>query len=482
MSTTSDLVLTWDTSCLTTENVDIYLFAYQTSSSGSAGQTGMIHAWTAAPWSKGSFDVGKLNPSWWNNTAQASLQVAIVEANTPRFFATPGPVFSVEAPAGSLTSTSASVSGGNAAATTKTAANGSQTSSSDSSGIFQTVSLARPAGLPKAALAAAVIVPILVVGALVGIYIKFARSKEREKRKRWSEHMDRRMSGVSVDWRAGAPSATGAAGPRASMASTGTRAGSVYFSNGGPRGSTYSVGAGETNMAGAGAGGARIPRVGQNGQHGNNNPEMRQSQLRQSIFNASSPDNVNRQSRISFADDVRKSRVSFGDALRPTQSNLSGLNGQGHGHSRGQSVHSNGASRKSAFNPDRNTTTGSPSGERHSIDNSRLASARFSRKLDREDEQFAISPSQAQGPFALPTHAQPGAAAPVEKKAGLFSALTSAVGLKDKKAGNKQSQEQEEHDRSMDWEQAEATRKSGEAMRNMEATLSEWQIDRFDGR
>lgn len=477
ISTADPVTFTWDTTCLTTDSVDIYLYSYQTSSSGSSGQTGMIQAWKATPWEKGSLDVGKLNPAWWNYTQDASLQLAIVEAGNPRFFATPGPVFEVTVPEGQLSSASSAVAGSE----TKTAADGSQTTTTDSSGIFQSVSLGH-SGLSKGALAAAVVVPILVVGVLVGIYIKFARTREMEKRKRWSEHVDRRMSTISQDWRSGGGSvAGGAGGIRSSMVSNGTRGGSVYFANGanGARASSYSVG--DVNFAGAGAGGTRIPRVGANG----GNPEMRQSQLRQSIFNASTPELAShitagpphahaRQSRVSFAADdaiafanKRKSRVSFSDAgagagaaagggaLRPVQSNMSALQSAGRNN------------RGSVF-----INNGDLGGERHSIDNSRLSQAKINthvntRRVQQQDEEFALSPSQVQGPFSLPT----AAVAPVEPaKKGFFGALASAVGLKDqKKEGAGQGQEQRM--REQDQEQAEMTRRSEDAMRNMEATV-----------
>lgn len=473
ISSSDPVTFTWDTTCLTTDSVDIYLYSYQTSSSGTSGQqTGMIQAWKGTPWDKGSLDVGKLNPGWWNNTQDASLQLAIVEAGNPRFFATPGPVFEVTVPEGQLSSAS-SVAG----TETKTAADGSQTTTTDSSGIFQSVSLGH-SGLSKGALAAAVVVPILVVAVLVGIYIKFARTREMEKRKRWSEHVDRRMSTISQDWRSGGGSvAGGAGGIRSSMVSNGTRGGSVYFANGanGARASSYSVG--EVNFAGAGAGGTRIPRVGVNG----GNPEMRQSQLRQSIFNASTPELAShittggpvggnaqaRQSRVSFAADdaiafanKRKSRVSFSDggALRPVQSNMSGLQSAGRNN------------RGSVF-----LNNGDQGGERHSIDNSRLSQAKINtntRRVQHQDEEFILSPSQVQGPFSIPAHGAGAGAgiAPVEPaKKGFFGSLASAVGLKDQ--SQRRGEEGEQRMREQDQEQAEATRRSEDAMRNMEATV-----------
>lgn len=426
----------WDSSCFTTEFVDIYLYSYASSDSSST-KSGIAQVWNRAANSGGSYNLGKLQPSWWNNTADANLNLGIIEADTSAFFLVPGPIFSIHATPEQLATATSKAA---AVTQTKTAADGSITTTTDSDGLFQTAKLEKPPGLSKGAIAAAIVVPIVVVGFFVGLYIKFARMREREKRKRWSEHVDRRMSTISGDWsRAGGSTAGGAGGVRSSMVSNGTRATSVYFSNGDARGSIYSV-ANENNMAGAGAGGAkRIPRVGVNGA----NPEMRQSQLRQSVFNASQTDV--RQSRISFADDVRKSRVSFSDAgaLRPTKSNLSGFNNNG-------------------ANPRR--VISQVDGERHSIDNSRLASGRFSRRLE-DDVEFVVSPSQAAGPFSMPSSDVPPVPALPEKKAGIFSAISNAVGLKDKKAAPA-AEDQTDRD------QYEATRRSQEAVRDMEDVTS----------
>ncbi|KAG7531701.1 hypothetical protein FFLO_04143 [Filobasidium floriforme] len=420
----------WDSSCFDTEFVDIYLYSY--ASLDQSTSSGIAQVFKKAANSGGSYNLGKLEPSWWNNTADANLNLGIVEADTPQFMLTPGPIFSIHATPEQLATATSKAA---AVTQTKTAADGSITTTTDSDGLYQTAKLEKPPGLSKGAIAAAIVVPIVVVGFFVGLYIKFARMKEREKRKRWSEHVDRRMSTISGDWsRAGGSAAGGPGGVRSSMISNGTRATSVYFSNGDARGSIYSV-ANENNMAGAGAGGGkRIPRVGVNG---NPSSEMRQSQLRQSIFNASQSDV--RQSRISFADDVRKSRVSFSDAgLRPTKSNMSG-----------STTNNNGAGPRRAISQ--------IDGERHSIDNSRLVSARISRKLD-DDRDFAVSPTQAAGPSNIPA-----VPALPEKKAGIFSALSSAVGLKDKKATSAYGD-----DNRRDIEQYDATRRSEEAVRNME--------------
>jgi hypothetical protein len=150
--------------------------------------------------------------------------------------------------------------------------------------------------------------------------------REQEKRKRWSEHVDRRMSVISADWRQGATASvhSGGAGgarpgsmARSSMVSAGARPVSAWTRNS----SVYAV---ENNFAGRGA----------NGFKGGEPPQGRPaSQLRPaSIFTVSNADLATlpagvRSSHISFADApgaTRQSRVSFGDALiRPSKSSLS---------------------------------------------------------------------------------------------------------------------------------------------------------------
>lgn len=394
----------------------------------------MIQAWPGVSNADGSYDLGTLQPSWWNNTADVNLNFGIIEADTARYFAIPGPIFSVHAPETMLTASSSV-----APAKTRTAADGSQTTS-DSENVFQTTQLAKPSGLSKGAMAAAIVVPIVVVAILVGVWVKFARMKEREKRKRWSEHVDRRMSTISGDWsRAGSM-----AGMRQSMASSGTRANSAYFANSAAaRQSTFSI-ATQDNMAGAGAGGGkRIPRV--PAVH----PEMRQSQFRSSIFTNGDASGNQRQSRISFADDVRKSRVSFSDTtgatLRPTRSNLSGLNNL------------NGT-------PSTRSIISMHDGQRHSMDNARLASFGSVRQMEDGTHETLVSPSQTAGPFAIPS-----TQLPAEKK-GFFSAMSSAVGLRDKKTTAPQQQSAE--DREKDLQQYQATRESNRAMGDMEANMA----------
>ena len=86
---------------------------------------------------------------------------------------------------------------------------GTTTSSASSGGgIFQTIGNAyRNLGLPKGSVAAAVIVPLIAVAIGVAIYVKFQRAKEAEKRRRWSQAVDKRMSAISSEWKGLPPNA-----------------------------------------------------------------------------------------------------------------------------------------------------------------------------------------------------------------------------------------------------------------------------------
>lgn len=72
-------------------------------------------------------------------------------------------------------------------------------------------------GLNQGQIAAAVIMPILVVAAFLIAYILWNRKKEASKRKEWREKMDQRMSTISVDWKP-VSAAGGHAAVRQSMA------------------------------------------------------------------------------------------------------------------------------------------------------------------------------------------------------------------------------------------------------------------------
>ncbi|OBZ72871.1 Poly [ADP-ribose] polymerase 6 [Grifola frondosa] len=152
----SPVNISWDVSCMNTTAVDIYLYA------PSASQP-RIHEWQTVDFSTGSYSA-TLQTGWWNSSASVNLQLAIVASGTPPFLATmpAGPVFT------------ATYSG--------TATNKQQQS--------------------KGKVAAAVIIPLLVIAALVAwAYIKYSRAKGRKQRKRFSQAIDKRMSTISTDWK-----------------------------------------------------------------------------------------------------------------------------------------------------------------------------------------------------------------------------------------------------------------------------------------
>lgn len=446
------LTLTWNTGCLTSETVDIYLYS---------GSAGFIHGWVLVPYTTGSYHA-TLQPSWWNGTASVQLQVLIVDSGTPRFLTTSpsGPVFTVNLDA----SVAASISSSRAANVKTITTGGAVVTTTGLGGstqpTFQVVSLPGSTStkhtLPAGSIAAAILVPLLAIAVAIGVYVRFARAREAEKRKRWSEHVDRRMSTLSQDWRSGAgiPPAGRASGvgSRRSIAvgSPGDRQtkASSYF---GRTSSTYAT---EGNFAGAGAGGSRVPRqsriavptIGADGQ-----PEM--TQVRSSIFlnnggDAASMANL-RQSRVSFAGASaaapRMSRVSFGDAPRPSIGGLSGAT----------------RSTPALVTPNRN--------------GARPSSAYSARATGRSlDGDIAVSPSQAQGPFSVSETHLPGLSAKQGKKDGVFGGIAGALGLGKKKEKEAAQNLERQRTREEEWRQAEATRRSGDHIRDMEATVCEW--------
>jgi hypothetical protein len=161
-----------------------------------------------------------------------SLQIAIVQADTPAFLSTipAGPLF-------------------DATFNTSDPATSSISSTSDGN-IIQTVhNNYNGGGLSKGGIAAAVIFPLLFVALVVAAYVKFTRVKEAEKRKRWSQAVDKRMSTISTDWRT-MSGKTASAVIRNSVA-TGGRA-SVFFANGGRPSSTF-ANEGDMGQTGVGA-------------------------------------------------------------------------------------------------------------------------------------------------------------------------------------------------------------------------------------
>lgn len=257
VNTTSDLIISWDTSCLSVNAVDIYLYA-------PAAASPRIFEWTGIEFTKGSFSTA-LQPKWWNNAASVNLQLAIVEAGTPAFLATlpAGPIFSAQ----TVNTTS---------------------SATESKG-----------GMAKGAMAAAALVPIIVIALIIaGVYIKITRAKSQDKSKRWSEAIDRRMSTIATDWNPITASGATAA-IRSSMAIPGNRASS--FSFGGIRPLSTAA---EGGHAGVGAR-AHVGSV-YDGSQSDLPPQM--SQLRPGLRTNALAERTSRV--VSFADQPRPSQDS----------------------------------------------------------------------------------------------------------------------------------------------------------------------------
>lgn len=133
------------------------------------------------------------------------MQLGFVQSNTP-IFTSPvglGPLFTatfnvtdfqLKNPVGGTSPNS--TSSPNPPSSTSTSEGGS------GGGIFQIINNAyKDLGLPKGNIAAAVLVPIIVIAIAIAMYVRYYRKKEAEKRKRWSEALDKRMSTVSSDWK-----------------------------------------------------------------------------------------------------------------------------------------------------------------------------------------------------------------------------------------------------------------------------------------
>jgi len=275
VNSASPLNITWDTTCLTSSAVDIYLYAPGTNKS-------RLHVWETVNYLLGSYEA-TLNPEWWNATSSIQLQLGIVASGTPPFTSTlpAGPLFTATyttavagAIAGSSTPDSAITQVDNFSATKKALAPGKT--------------------------AAAVIMTLLLVGLLIASYFKLSRAKGKAERKRWTEAIDKRMSTISTDWKS--MSAAGAsAAIRNSIAVPGTDTSS--------RNSSFSFGAirppSMATVDGGQAGiGARTLFMRDNTNLDEEKPAV--SQLRPPRV----PAFGERVSRVSFAADTRPSSES----------------------------------------------------------------------------------------------------------------------------------------------------------------------------
>ncbi|KAF5372294.1 hypothetical protein D9757_009612 [Collybiopsis confluens] len=161
------LNITWDSTCLTPTNnlVDVYLYAPSASPP-------RLHLWENIDFTK------------------EQLQLLIIQSGDAPFLATlpPGPIFTATYSTPSSGTPASAQTGIVSSADQITDAKAASTSSSSSH-------------LSGGKIAAAVIMPLLVVGAICAfLWIKRSRSKGKADRQRWSEKVDKRMSVVSADW------------------------------------------------------------------------------------------------------------------------------------------------------------------------------------------------------------------------------------------------------------------------------------------
>lgn len=156
-----------------TTAVDIYLIAPTLTST-------RIHEWQNVNYALGSYQT-TLEPGWWNSSSSMSLQLSIVTSGTQPFLSPfpAGPVFTATYTAPTSGSTPVDTPD------TVTYVNNFPTNSSSS----------------KGKIAAGVLVPLFFIALGLYFYIKISRAKGKEKRRRFSEAVDKRMSTISSDWK-----------------------------------------------------------------------------------------------------------------------------------------------------------------------------------------------------------------------------------------------------------------------------------------
>jgi hypothetical protein len=277
VDSSTPLNITWDTSCLNSTAVDIYLYA-------PGAPAPRLHVWETVNYLQGTYQAA-LQPKWWNASSTVQLQLAIVAAGTPPFASTlpAGPVFS---------------------ATYTKPTSGAVSSSADTTSPGSAITKVNNFSAAKTALApgktaAAVLMPLLFLALIVAAYFRVSRARGKAERRRWSQAVDRRMSTISTDWKS--LSAAGAsAAIRSSIAAPGSPT-----SN---RNSAFSFGAiRPASSASADGGQAGI------GAHTADAPPPQMSQLRSGARAAGLGERV---SRVSFATDPRPSVESRRGASR----------------------------------------------------------------------------------------------------------------------------------------------------------------------
>lgn len=207
ISSANPVNISWDTACLpNTPAVDIYLIAPSLASS-------RIHEWQDVNFALGSYQT-TLEPKWWNDSSSIPLQFSIVASGSQPFLSPfpAGPVFTATytAPTSGSTPSDANLDSPNS----PTYVNNFPTNSS----------------LSKGKIAAGLLIPLFFIALGVYIYIKISRAKGKEKRKRFSEAVDKRMSTISSDWKSiTTAGATAAIRNSIAVGSTGNRSSAFTF-------------------------------------------------------------------------------------------------------------------------------------------------------------------------------------------------------------------------------------------------------------
>ena len=142
--------------------------------------------------------------------------------------------------------------------------------------------------------AAAVMMPLLIVFFLAAAYVKMKRDRGKEERKRWSEAVDQRMSTISTNWKPISVAGAQAAIRNSIAADASNRSSSFSFGNIRPV-STATVDGGQAGIGSR----ARTVLPGQS----NGTAQLRSSATTSQIL-------AERVSRVSFAPDVRPSLES----------------------------------------------------------------------------------------------------------------------------------------------------------------------------
>lgn len=171
------VTLTWDTSCLDTTKADLYLLAPFTA-------TPRIHLWQNIDFTAGTF-TEVLKPKWWNSSEFESLQFALVLPEDQPF--------NNGLPAAPIFTMTYTPNDSNAA--------NADTSSMEPTIVDVSQATGEDKGLQSGKIAAGVLIPLLILS-IIGIaaYVKMKRAKTSDKRKQFSEMVDKRMSTISNDW------------------------------------------------------------------------------------------------------------------------------------------------------------------------------------------------------------------------------------------------------------------------------------------